>query len=579
MITLKIVLVPIVLFTLAIGQMLVAAHFHRQNGHEKSNLWHSAYHFSFIAIQATVFYVGFIAVALVSHRTPSVTTDTVNNALIILATVLALLFALITNPFSDYVRRLLSRVILHRLPERDEKQVIKHYSQRLSSALDMQRLAETILSLMIETLGIEQGVVFICERDKQGHILLRPLASIGLPNLTRHQFASDSPFIYFFRKQEKFMSGEKFRESAEFKQLPSSAQKWLNELPVEFFVPVLRQRELIGLLAFGSTGSRYYEEDLGLMVTLADQAALALDSARLFEQLALINQEVGNLTNQLAGLDKGKSDFLSIASHELRTPLTHIHGYSKMMLDLTEDELRDPEYVKTIINGIAKGSERLKDVVDIIFDVTEADIGQMNLFVGPVRMSQVIQQATQPLLPYFDERRIALSISGIDEVPILEADGTRLVQAFENLIGNALKYTPDGGLVSVEGDIINLSPSQPAMQIVVNDTGIGIDATYHEKIFEKFFRVDSVYNHSTGKTKFKGAGPGLGLTLVKGIVEAHKGQVWVQSPGYDELNNPGSKFFVVIPLKRSSENELEMPKQSQIETRHWRPREKVEDLS
>ncbi|MBI1881226.1 MAG: HAMP domain-containing histidine kinase [Chloroflexi bacterium] len=333
---------------------------------------------------------------------------------------------------------------------------------------------------------------------------------------------------------------------------------------------ILLQHELIGLLAFGPQpqGTAYYEEDLELMTALAERVAPAIDNARLFEQLAVINQEVGLLSDQLAGLDQDKADFLSIASHELRTPLTHIHGYSRMLLDLTEDELKDPAYVKTIIQGVAKGSERMKDVVDMMFDVTEANIGEMNLFLGPVALEEVLEQACRPFLPTLDQRRIAFSKSGINELPALEADGTRLVQAFENLIGNAIKYTPDGGMIKVEGRSIEADGLGPAVEIVVSDTGIGIDPEHHERVFEKFFRVDDTLHHSTGKTKFKGAGPGLGLTLVKGIAEAHGGRVWVESLGHDEINYPGSKFFFIIPVKRVVPQEA--PKQSAIETRHWR---------
>jgi signal transduction histidine kinase len=301
------------------------------------------------------------------------------------------------------------------------------------------------------------------------------------------------------------------------------------------------------------------------MIALADQAALAMDSARLFDQLAFVHQEVGELTNQLAGLDQDKSDFLSIASHELRTPLTHIHGYSRMLLDLTEEELQDPNYVKNIIEGIAKGSTRMKEVVDLMFDATEADVGEINLFIGPVVLEEVIDQATRSFLSAFDERRIAFAKRNLKELPVVQADGTRLMQAFENLIGNAIKYTPDGGMVTVEGRSTVVDEIGPAVEITVADTGIGVDPKNHERIFEKFFRVDDTAHHSTGKTKFKGAGPGLGLTLVKGIADAHGGRVWVESLGYDEVNCPGSKFFFVIPVNTITSR----TPQSEIETRHW----------
>jgi signal transduction histidine kinase len=565
-----ITIVPIILLFLTIAQMLVANHLRSGISHQKSTVWQWSYYFSVVAVLATVFYFGFVAIAFVSRET-QISTD----GLLVLSTTLAFVFAVIANPFSETIRQLLNQVILRRIHNRDDKAVIKHYNQKLSSALDAQRLSDTVLSLMIETLGIERGIVFVGERDTTGDVLLRPLASIGVSIIDPFKFARDSFFISYFQENEAILSDGKLHALS----LTESEKEWLNEFNVQFYAPILRQQSLIGVLAFGSQGTTYYEEDLELMMALADQTALALDSAQLFKQLAMINQEVGDLTNQLAGLDQNKTDFLSIASHELRTPLTQIHGYSKMILDLTEDELKDPSYLKMIVEGIVKGSERMKDVVDVMFDVTEADVGGMSLFLGPVRLDKVIEQATHSLLPSFDERRIALAQEGIKGLPMMAADGTRLVQAIENLVGNALKYTPDGGMVKIQGRLVATDKGQAAIEIVVMDNGIGIAPEYHEKIFEKFFRIGDIYTHSTSKTNFKGAGPGLGLTLVRGIAEAHEGRVWVESPGNDEENFPGSKFFFEIPMKDAEwQDEDDKPKQAQIETRHWSSKDIMERL-
>jgi signal transduction histidine kinase len=517
------------------------------------------------ATLATVFVLGLATAIIISRNNPS------SNDLYVLfwTMILAILIAVIFPPLWRFSHRLLTIIIFGK-NYYDQSQVVKHYSQNISSALDLNRLGDIVINLMIETLGIEQGIVFVRERADAVGYSLRPLSSVGLTELTTGHFTPDSPFIMHLREGNKIISQYDIDVLPKFRSLPAHERAWLSSLNMELFVGILLQHELIGLLAFGPQpqGTAYYEEDLELMIALADRVAPAIDNARLFEQLAVINQEVGQLTDQLAGLDQDKADFLSIASHELRTPLTHIHGYSRMLLDLTEEELKDPGYVKTIIQGIAKGSERMKDVVDMMFDVTEANIGEMNLFLGPVALEDVVEQASRPFLPALDQRRIAFSKSGISELPAIEADGTRLVQAFENLIGNAIKYTPDGGMIKIEGQAVEADGLGPAVEIVVSDTGIGIDPEHHERIFEKFFRVDDTLHHSTGKTKFKGAGPGLGLTLVKGIAEAHGGQVWVESLGHDEINYPGSKFFLLIPVKRIEPQEA--PKQSAIETRHWR---------
>jgi signal transduction histidine kinase len=486
---------------------------------------------------------------------------------------LALLLAIIVPLLWRSIGRFLTRIIFGKR-DRDDKQVIKHYSQSFSGALDMQRLGNTVINLMIETLGIEQGVVFVNDRGGAGGISLRPLASVGIGEIQTGYFSAGSPVIDHFRGGHNLLHQYDVDVLPEFSDLDEQEREWLLSLGMELHVPILRHRDLVGMMSFGprSSGTAYYEEDVELMIALGEQTALAMDSAQLFEQLATVNREAGLLNERLAGLDQEKGDFLSIASHELRTPLTHILGYSRMLLDLTEEELGDPEYVKSMTEGIALGSERMKDVIDVMLDVTEAHVGEMNLFKGPVSLVEVIDQATRPFLPAFDERRIAFGKNGLENLPVVEADGTRLVQAFENLIGNAVKFTPDGGMVRLDGRITLLADDTEAIEIAVIDNGIGIDPEYHERIFEKVFRIEDADHHSTGKTKFKGAGPGLGLSLVKAIAEAHGGLVRVDSSGYDELNCPGSTFYFVIPTKPAFD-EQESRKQSQIETAHWRSKD------
>jgi signal transduction histidine kinase len=133
-------------------------------------------------------------------------------------------------------------------------------------------------------------------------------------------------------------------------------------------------------------------------------------------------------------------------------------------------------------------------------------------------------------------------------LPPIEADPDMLYKVFYNVIINAIKYTPDGGQITVGGQVVDDVPSGKYIQIRVRDTGIGIDAKHHGLIFEKLYQVGEVALHSSGKTKFKGGGPGLGLAIAKGIVEAHGGRIWVESPGYDEESCPGSTFYILLPV-------------------------------
>jgi signal transduction histidine kinase len=518
---------------------------------------------------AAFFYFSLAFTVVISRNAP-------NLIVFLWSVILATLLALTMPVTQQFLNQLLTRAIFGNR-YRDAKQVIKYYSQSLSGALDMQRLANTIINLMVETLPIKQGVVFVNERDENdpNRFSFRPLASIGFTHLSAGCFTISSPFAEHFRKGQKLLHQYDMDVRPEFSLLNDDERAWLAATKLELYVPILRHRELVGLLGFGSRaqGTTYPAEEVDLMIALADQAALAMDSARLFDQLTTTNQEKGSLREQLAGLDKNKADFLSIASHELRTPLTHIHGYSKILFDFTEAELQNTAQVKAIVEAIVKGSERMKNVIDVMFDVSEVNVGDLTLFSGPVNLENVIDQAVRPYLSSLDQRRIAFAKKGFEGAPIVEADGTRLVQAFENLISNAIKYTPDGGMITVSCRTRVEDNLGQVIEISVADTGIGIDPKHQQRVFDKFYRIDDTDHHSTSKTKFKGSGPGLGLTLVKGIAEAHGGRVWVESQGYDETNCPGSKFFVVIPLHPIPQTPEDIQKQYQIKTIHWHSRD------
>jgi signal transduction histidine kinase len=121
-------------------------------------------------------------------------------------------------------------------------------------------------------------------------------------------------------------------------------------------------------------------------------------------------------------------------------------------------------------------------------------------------------------------------------------------KAIHHIIINAIKYTPDGGAITVCTRQVALENGQPGIEISVKDTGIGLDAEHHELVFEKFYQVGPSALHSSSKMAFKGGGPGLGLAIARGIVQAHHGKIWIESPGCDEVNLPGSAVYLRLPL-------------------------------
>ena len=254
--------------------------------------------------------------------------------------------------------------------------------------------------------------------------------------------------------------------------------------------------------------------------------------------------EAANVT--LERLDRSKSDFIAIAAHELKTPLTLIEGYSAMLRDQIPAESQfDP--ARILIKGVDNGTRRLREIVDDMIDVSLIDNNLLSLHFHPLWINRLLDVLKGEFEGVINERRLDLKIypfEGADEMTF--GDNERLYQAFRNLFSNAIKYTPDGGKI-----IINGRKLPGFIEITFTDSGIGIDPEDQTRIFEKFGRLGSVSLHSSGKTKFKGGGPGLGLPITKGIIEAHGGSIWVESDGYDEVHCPGSTFHVLIPARRS----------------------------
>jgi signal transduction histidine kinase len=152
------------------------------------------------------------------------------------------------------------------------------------------------------------------------------------------------------------------------------------------------------------------------------------------------------------------------------------------------------------------------------------------------------------LEPVLRTRKLIFNIREFDgNKEWIYIDPTRITQALRNVIHNAIKYTPDGGTITVDGRRLS-----GFIEVTVSDTGIGISAEDQATIFEKFGQLGRIDLHSSGKTKFKGGGPGLGLAIARGILEAHGGSIWVQSEGHDEVRNPGSIFHILIPARTES---------------------------
>ena len=279
-------------------------------------------------------------------------------------------------------------------------------------------------------------------------------------------------------------------------------------------VPLRVKDKVIGVLeVLNKIEDRdFTQDDVEALTTLAAQAAIAIENARLFQQ----------------------SDLLSEVAHELRTPLTSIRGYSKMLL-LAEgiDQEKKLEFAETI----HREAVRLGQMINDFLDLARLESGRTYMAQEPVNMSEVINETLAILQPQAAERQISIALQVPETLPPLIGDPVRLKQVMVNLVSNAVKYNRQGGRVDIEVQI-----REDELNVAVKDTGRGIAEEDLPHIFEKFYRVDD-----SEQQEQQAKGTGLGLSIAKHIVEVHGGTISVQS-----VQGQGSAFAFALPLPKLS---------------------------
>ncbi len=190
----------------------------------------------------------------------------------------------------------------------------------------------------------------------------------------------------------------------------------------------------------------------------------------------------------------------------------------------------------------------LEQLISAMLDASQIDVDEMKINPTETHIETILRLALEPLSQAIRERQLQVTTDFEPGLPPILGDFNRLVQAFTNILSNGVKYTPDRGGITIRCRQISHADGPPALEIAITDTGIGIAQAYQQLIFDKFFRLGDTQLYSTSGTKFLGAGPGLGLTIARGVIEAHGGRIWVESEGEDRERLPGSTFTIILPL-------------------------------
>ena len=494
-----------------------------------------------------------ILVALFAGKTISVEAATLPLALAIIATIAALFYTPIQAMTLGMVRRMSGSY------NEDTTSAVRIYSQRVSSVTELGDLAGTVTDALREAMRVRGGGVLLTTIENADSVRLEPMivdTSPRLPLVAR--IPSNSPIYGRMFINHLPVLQYDLEYSREYSTLAPEIAGFFRQLRMSAYAPIVVQGQLIGVLSAGAkiNDDPFYPQDVNLLATLANQTGVALRNARLVTDLKrtsiesqALNSDLLRTKERLEQLDSVKTDFVTIASHELRTPLAQIRGYTDILDAMNEQAMLDQDQVGGMVGNMRKATDRLEKLIADMLDVSQLGLDAMDLRFAQTTLDSVLRLAIEPLAESIKQRKLQLTARGLKGLPPIEADMQRLVQAFRNICVNAVKYTPDGGRIDIVArEERNEMTDDEEIVVTIADTGIGIDPRNHELIFEKFFRVADPGLHSTGTTKFMGAGPGLGLTIARGVIEGHGGHITVESPGYDPQRLPGSTFIIHLPI-------------------------------
>jgi signal transduction histidine kinase len=306
-------------------------------------------------------------------------------------------------------------------------------------------------------------------------------------------------------------------------ELRSSPSSGFGNVRTIVGVPLLREGTSIGVLTLSrDIVQPFTEKEVELVETFADQAVIAIENVRLFD-------EIQDKSRQLAEASEHKSRFLANMSHELRTPLNAILGYTELIQDSVYGA--PPEKMVAVLDRISKNGKHLLGLINDVLDLSKIEAGQLVLALDDYSLKDVVHGVYGAVETLAASKNLAFKVELAPNLPAGRGDERRLTQVLLNLVGNAIKFTDQGEIM------IKASAADGTYNLAVRDTGPGISEADQQKLFQEFQQADSSITKSKG-------GTGLGLAISKRIIEMHGGRIWVESrPGQ------GSTFSLTLPIK------------------------------
>lgn len=389
-------------------------------------------------------------------------------------------------------------------------------SRSLTSTLDIDALLGVILEASSELTDTETASIMLLD-EKTGELIFAAATGSQREELAHIRVPLDGSIAgTVLRERAPLVVSDVTKDPRHFVQASQSVGFTTRSI---LGVPMSIKDRPIGVLeALNKKGNAYFsEEDIQVLTTFANQAAVAIENARLVAALRKAYQKLNDL-------DRRKSDFIAIASHELRTPLNLILGYAAILREDASGTAAEQ------LEGVLKGAAQLRSLIDDMVNLQHFDAGETVLNSKSFGVEELIRSALDEcgeLAVAKDQHiRIDLPDSGL----MLVADWDKVRLALNNLVNNAIKFTPPQGRIEVSGQLVGSE-----VRLCVTDTGIGIPAKDLNRIFERFYQVEPHIARRHG-------GLGLGLAITKTMIELHGGRIWCES-----VEGKGSRFIFALP--------------------------------
>ncbi|MBU2068465.1 hypothetical protein KKE13_02725 [Patescibacteria group bacterium] len=459
---------------------------------------------------------------------------------IITGLIVALLVAVAFRPLYEWLKKITDTFLFkgEYLPQ----ELLADISDVVSRTLDLNVVIDTLKDKISQALRVKKIDIIILEENMGASI------SKGDFLMTSKKRKSLKKIIDYFEKSKEVLVLEelkrKYAENIDLDKDLSLIDE-IEKFKVALIIPLLVKRKLVGLFLLKEkrSGDMFTNEDIKTLETIAGQAGIAIENARLYEEMRdfskTLQKEVNSQTKELKDanirlqqLDKAKSEFISLASHQLRTPLTIIKGYISMILEGTWGQVIGKQ--REQLDKIYSSNERLIKLVEDLLTVSRIESGRLEFDWELVSLEEMVESVIREFSQVTAKKELYLKfIQPKKALSKIKIDSLKIRQVVQNLVDNALHYTKRGGA------IIRLKQEQNKIIFSIKDTGIGISSKEQVILFEKFSRGREV-----GKMHTEGVG--LGLYLGAKMIEAHHGRIWVESEGGDK----GSTFFFSLPIKR-----------------------------